>query len=295
MWGINFFTATKNDILNSKMNIDEGDKMENTTTSHNAKYPVQTLEKALDIIELLFKENSNKGFGISELSRKLGIGKSTVHRFLDTLVAYGYIEKSIENNRYCLGWKLFEIGNTIPIQRNLYNFDTNLLNDLCNEYQETVNLGVKVDSDVVTIFKVEPSTTLKANLEVGRREALHATGMGKVLISECSKTELVKLLGDKELKSYTPKTITSLDNLVAELEKVREQGYSIDDEEFCLGLSCIAMPIRNYKNEIIAAVSVSGPSFRLSFNKILDIKNSLEKVTKKLSNYLGYAQLFKSS
>lgn len=256
-------------------------------TKHSPKYPVQTLEKALDIMDILFREGTNEGLGISDLSRKLGIGKSTIHRILDTLVAYGYIEKADESTRYRLGWKLFEIGNVVPRQRNLNNFDTKILQELCNKYQETVNLGVRVDSDVVTISKIEPDASLMANLQVGKREALHATAMGKVLISEMTKSQLIETFGENELKSYTPKTITSIDELVVELEKVRNQGYSIDDEEFCLGLSCIAMPVRDYKNQIVAAISVSGPSIRLSFNKIIDIKSGLEEVTKKLSDYLG--------
>ena len=262
--------------------------MKKLKTEHTPRYPVQTLEKALDIIEILFKEGVNEGLGISDLSRKLGIGKSTIHRILDTLVAYGYVEKTQESPKYRLGWRIFEIGNIVPRQRNLYNFDINILQELCDKYKETVNLGVRVDGDVVTISKVEPTSTLMANLKVGGREPAHATAMGKVLISELSKGELIEILGDAPLKSYTPNTITDIDKLVEELERVRNQGYSIDDEEFCLGLFCVAMPVRNYNNEIVAAVSVRGPSVRLNFSKVMDILEGLEEATKKLSAYLGY-------
>ena len=89
------------------------------STFHAPKYPVQTLEKALDIIGLLAKNNSNKGLGISEMSRQLGIGKSTVHRILDTLMAYDYVEKCPESTSYRLAWSLFEIGNIVPLQHSL--------------------------------------------------------------------------------------------------------------------------------------------------------------------------------
>lgn len=251
------------------------------------KYPVQTLEKALDIIEILYKAGNNEGLGITELSQKLGIGKSTIHRSLDTLVSYGYVERISDSSKYCLGWRIFEIGNIVPRQRNLYNFDIKILQDLCNKHNETINLGVRVESDVITISKIEPPITLMANLQIGGREAVYATAMGKVLISEFTEEQLSDIIGDGKFKSYTPNTITSIDALVEELETIKNQGYSIDDEEFCLGLLCIAMPVRNYKNEIVAAVSVSGPSVRLNFSKVMEIRKDLEEATTKLSMYFG--------
>ncbi len=123
--------------------------------AHQApRYPVQTIDKALEVLEILADEGFQEGLGVSELSIRLNIGKSTVHRILDTLMARNYIEQCEDTKKYRLGWRLFEIGNIIPRQRNLYNFDMSILQDLCNRYQETVNLGVRVDDSVVTISKV---------------------------------------------------------------------------------------------------------------------------------------------
>lgn len=249
---------------------------------------MQTVEKALDVIDILSKDGLNGGLGISELSSKLGMGKSTVHRLLDTLQSYNYVEKCPNNTKYRLGWKLFEIGNLIPQQRNLFNYDTKILEDLCNTYGETVNLGVRVENSVVTISKMNAKATLIANLQVGSREPLHATAMGKSLMAEMTREEIDNLYGDTELKKFTANTITSLDDLMLELEKIKKQGYSIDDEEFVPGLTCIAMPVRNYRNEVVAAVSVSGPSIRLSFHKIMDIKKGLDIATKELAAFVGY-------
>lgn len=267
--------------------------MEKVAAAHKPKYPVQTLEKALEIIEVMYKEGGG-GLGISELDNKLGIGKSTIHRILDTLMAYSYVEKCDESTKYRLSWKFFEIGNLIPQQRNLSNLNMEALQDLCNKYEETVNLGVRVDDSVVIISRIDPKSTLVANVPIGTREPLHATGMGKVIISELSREELIKIFGTNPLKSCTPNTITSLDELAVQLEKIREQGYSIDDQEFYPGLSCIAMPIRNYKKEIVAAISVSGPSIRLNFTKIMNIKKDLETTCSILSTYLGYSEESKS-
>jgi len=261
---------------------------------YEAKYPIKSLDKALEIIDILAKDVRNSGLGISEIDEKLKIGKSTIHRMLDTLMAHNYVEKNTATNKYCLGWRLFEIGSTIPKQRSLYNFDMKILHDLSIKYGETVNLGVRDGRDVITVYKVESETTLKANISIGGREALHATSMGKVLISELSNGEIMGILREEQLIAYTPNTITSIEKLLSELKKVREQGYAIDDEELCIGLSCIAMPVRNNKGQIVSAVSVSGPSIRINFNKILNIKDDLKIATGNISKYLGFRELSNS-
>lgn len=256
------------------------------TLDHNPKYPVQTLEKALEIIGLLSAETV-EGLGITELSKKLNMGKSTVHRILDTLVAYGYVEKN-PDNKYCLGWELFKLGYSVPRQRNLYNFDKKILEDLCSKYEITVNLGVRSKGEVVIISKFDPKTRLTVNMHIGEREPLYCTSLGKILISEMDKETLLKIIDVNKMHSFTPNTITNIDDLMKELEKVREQGYAIDDEEFCLGLSCISMPVRDHSKKIIAAISMSGPSVGLSFNRIMDMKKGLATAALKVSKYFGY-------
>lgn len=261
--------------------------MEKSRTNSDPKYPVQTLEKSIEVIEVLATDGFNGGLGISELSNKLGIGKSTIHRILDTLLAYNFVEKCPESSKYRLGWKLFEVGNLVPQQRNLSNIDIGILQELCNKYQETVNLGVRVKDKVVVISRMEPKSSLIASHQIGSHEPLHATSMGKALICEFNREELSEILGDEPFETYTRNTITSMDQLVNELEKIKSQNYSIDDEELCAGLSCISMPVRNFTNEIVAAISVSGPTTRLNFSKIMSIREGLEAATTKLSTYLG--------
>ncbi len=255
--------------------------------NYQAKYPVQTLEKALEVIEYL-KNSSEDGMGVSILSEKLGLGKSTVHRILDTLLEYEFVEKCPNSSKYRLSWKLFEIGNTIPQQRNLDHFDTKILHELCDQFNETVNLAIRVRDKAVVISKVDPvNVPVKANLYVGEHEPLHSTAIGKVLISEMDKEELLKILGSEKLKAFTGNTITTIDELLVNLAKVREAGYAFDEEEYSPGLTCLAVPIRNYNNEIISAVSISGPTFRLPHNKILDMIAGLKASCAQYSTYFG--------
>ncbi len=256
---------------------------------YKPKYPVQTLEKALEIIELLAAQKSDEGLGVSDLSEELNLGKSTIHRLLDTLVAYQYVDR-LENNRYRLSWRLFQIGNILPRQRTISNIDSKMLKELSDKVEETVNLGVKEHKDVIVVSKVDPeiASRVKVDFRVGEREPFHATAMGKVLFCEMERDKIEQLFGSSQLPRYTDKTVQSLDKLMVELDKVREQGFAIDDEEFSPGLSCIAMPIRDYTGKIVAATSVSGPAFRLGFNKIMTVREELYKMTQKISDQLGY-------
>lgn len=256
---------------------------------YRPKYPVQALEKAIQTIELLAHQSTDKGLGISELNEVLDLGKSTLHRLLDTLVAYEYVER-LEDNTYRLGWRLFQIGNLIPRQRQIDKIDIKSIKDLSNEFQETVNLGVLGGNSVVVVSKVDPITSYRVRVDthVGEKEPIHATGLGKVLFSELKEEEIKQILEDYKLEKYTENTITTIEDLLKEFKKVKEQGYAMDAEEYSPGLTCIAMPVRDYDGNIVAGVSISGPTFRFTEEKIHAMKDRLEAATKKISKHLGY-------
>ena len=255
--------------------------------NNGIKYPVQTLEKALDVISIL-KEGPFDGVRLKDLSDKLGLGKSTIHRILNTLVAYGYVEQSTDNRKYRLGWKFFEVGSVVPRQRNLNNLDLKVLWELCDKYEETVNLGIRIYNKVAIIAKVDPQRVLfKAGPYLGEHEPLHATALGKVLLSDLGEEELKKIFDNVSFEKFTKNTVESLEQLKEHLEQVRQTGYAVDDEELSTGLSCIAMPVYNFNDEIIAALSVSGPSFRMDFDKIMICKAGLKRSCDQLSNFFG--------
>lgn len=254
---------------------------------NSTKYPVQSLEKALQIINIM-KEGPYDGIRIKEISEKLNLGKSTVHRILNTLVAHGYVEQGEDNKKYRLGWKFFEVGSVIPRQRNLNNMELKVLWDLCDFYEETVNLGVRINDKVAIVAKADPEKVLfKTGPYLGEQEPVHATALGKALISELSEEELDKIFASKNLEQYTVNTITSLAELKNELEIVREQGYALDREELSVGLACIAMPVYNFSNEITAALSISGPAFRMDQQKIINCTKGLKQACEQLSAYFG--------
>lgn len=254
------------------------------------KYPVQTVMKAIEIINCLAKNTGGRGVSLSEFSKALGLNKSTIHRILDTLQFYGYIEQDEETSRYRLGWELYKIGQVIPMQNQMFNISPNYLIDLGNKTKEVVNLGILKGREVIIISKVESvHSSLHVNVNPGEYESIHATALGKVMISEMDADQIRALLNyENTLPSLTPNTISTVADLLRDIMIVRQRGYSVDAEEFCSGLYCVAMPLRNYTGKIVAAVSVSTPVARMNDEKKQLILESLSETTQKISKSLGY-------
>lgn len=256
---------------------------------YKPKYPVQTLEKALEIIKYFKNHSSGDGVSISELSEQLNMGKSSVHRILDTLYAYNFVEKTVNGSAYKLGWELFDIGNIVPLQHSLGRSDyVSLLEHLCTKCSETVNLGIINNDSVIIIYKIEPNIRLRSNVQIGSQEPLYCTSLGKVFLSEMRDSEIQEFYNTHKIERFTEKTIVSPKKMIAEVQKIREQGYSIDDEEYYIGHTCIGMPVRNYANKIIGAISVSGPTQRIKGPKLAEILEELKLVSERLSIHMGY-------
>lgn len=261
--------------------------MENV--DYKPKYPVQTLEKALEIIKYFKNNITTEGISISELSEKLNMGKSSVHRILDTLYAYNYVERLNNGSSYKLGWELFDIGNTVPNQHSLSSSNyIPLLEKLCAKYSETVNLGILNNDAVVIIYKMEPNIRLKANVQIGGREPLYATSLGKHFLSEMTDDEIYNYYRVHKIEPYTRNTIITPGKMMKEIQEIRRTGTAIDREEFCDGLTCVSMPVRDFTGKVVAAISLSGPSQRLSMDTISQIKEDLRETCDKLSSYMGY-------
>jgi len=254
------------------------------------KYPVQTVTKAIELINTLAQEPGSRGLGVSDLAARLKMGKSTVHRLLDTLQYYGYVDKNEDSNLYRLGWQLYYIGQSVPLQNQIYNIDQSHLLELNKAIQETVNLGILQSHQTSIISKVEGfNPSFRVIVQQAEREAIHATSLGKILISEFSDDEILKLIeSGSGFFKLTDRTITDPDEFLREIEKVRQQGYAVDDQEFAIGLRCLARPIRDYTGRIIAAISVSTPIARSTEEQQKLVLELMHQTCTKISNELGY-------
>ena len=249
-------------------------------------YPIKVLNKTFSILEILLKHDS--AMNMTEISEKLGLYPSTIHRILDTLKYWGYVEQNTNTQKYQLGLKLLELGMAKLHQIDLVREVTPYLKELVKQYNETVHLGVLEEGEVLYLAKEESSQTIRMISYIGKRAPLHCTALGKVLLAYMSEEERKKILEEKELPRLTKNTITDKGELEKELDKIREQDFALDREENEKDVRCIGAPIRNYKGKVIAAISISIPIFRIDKNVENNLKEALIKTTNKISKRLGY-------
>ncbi|GEA15590.1 IclR family transcriptional regulator [Moorella sp. E308F] len=251
---------------------------------------VQAVERALAIMDALAE--AGVPMAISDLADKVQLNISTVHRLLSTLIVKGYIEQEPETSRYKLGLKLFAMGKTALYAQDLQTIGRPFLEELVRRCNETANLAILDDRDVVYIDQVESNNIVIVRMfaRVGSRGPAHATGSGKMLLSSLTDEELDKLFAGVQLEQYTSETITDVAILKKELQRIRRQGYAIDLGERDENVRCVAAPIRNHEGKVVAAISVSGPDTRITNyylnNELVDIVLS---VAREMSKRLGYA------
>jgi len=226
------------------------------------KYSIKVLLNSFSILNILIKKN--KSVTIHELSETLNLYPSTIHRILDTLHYLGYIEKRLDSDEYQLGLKAIELGLSKLHQINLIKEANPCLEALSKEMNENIYLGVLFEGEVMYEAKKEASRKISLITHVGTRAPLHCTALGKVLIANLPPKEREKILGDKPLQRFAKNTIVNRKVLEKVIEKVQKFGYAIDDEEHENEIRCVAAPIRNHQGKVIAAVSISGPSYRLT-------------------------------
>jgi len=255
-------------------------------------YPIKVLNKSLSILETLLQHNSP--MSMTEISEKLGLYPSTIHRILDTLKHWGYVEQGSNNQKYQLGLKLLELGMAKLHQIDLVKEAHPFLKELVNKCNETVHLGVLEEEEVLYLAKEESSQIIRMCSYVGKRAPLHSTALGKVLLADLSEEERRKILEQKGLPRITEKTITNKEGLEKELNRIKKQGFALDRRENEKDVCCIAAPIKNYQGKVIAAVSISSPVYRVDINKQNHLKETLIKITKKISKRLGYDNRLKN-
>jgi IclR family transcriptional regulator, KDG regulon repressor len=217
---------------------------------------VQTLERALDIIELLALQPD--GLGVTEIAQRLELNKSTAHRLLSALLERSYVERNGARGAYRLGLKVIEVGSIRLNHLELKTEAQPYLRKLSESTGMSVHLGILSGGDVVYIEKIEPRQSIRMYSQIGKRVPVHCTALGKALVSELPRPELERIAEAMAFKRFTAKTAVGLEDLAAAAGECRERGYAIDDEEHEAGIRCVGAPIRDYTGRVIAAVSVTG-------------------------------------
>jgi len=224
---------------------------------------VQAVSRALTILEVLAREGT--ALSLTDLARKVELKLTTAHRLLSTMVRHGFAEQEQATMRYRLGLKALEIGNAALAAMDIRTIARPFLKELVERLNETTNLAILDKGEIVYIDQIESTNIVivKMFARVGNKGPAHCTGSGKVLLAGLPDEEVVPLLERMRLERFTNSTLTDPAGLLAELRKIREQGFALDRGERDEGVCCVAAPVRNFERRVVAAVSVSAPVARM--------------------------------
>ena len=250
---------------------------------------VQSVDRALAILEAL--ANEGQEVGLKDLSVMVGLDASTTHRLLQTMMARGFVRQEEDGRKYSLGLRAFEVGNAVAYVAQVRQLARPVLQGLTEKTEETSNLAVRDGWNGVYVEQEPGPHFLRMLTEVGRVIPLHCTAVGKVLLAGLGDDGLDRFLRQGRLSPYTTRSIAAPEELVQEIHWVRANGYAVDDEEFEEGAKCVAAPVRDRSDQVVAAVSVSGPSVRFTPDRINLFIPLVKKAGVDISRALGYKSI----
>jgi IclR family KDG regulon transcriptional repressor len=247
---------------------------------------VQSVERAIAILRSFSLQAPERG--VTELSRELGLHKSTVSRLMKTLEQGGLLTRNPATERYRLGIDLIGLASQVISYMDIREVARPFLRRLAEASQETVNLSVLDDHQVINLEQFVPQTRQIRNVgRVGRRMCTHCTAAGKVFLAYLPLEELDRVL-EQGLERFTPYTLTDSDDLRQELARVRAHGYAVSQEELEEGLNVVAVPVRDHTGQPVASVSVAGPAYRVTSAMFDDLAGQLADTAAAISEQLGH-------
>lgn len=245
---------------------------------------VHALERGLVVLQALSREGY---LSLTDLSLKVGVPTSTVHRILTTLEKLGFAESNEDTNEWSVGIESFRVGNSYLERTNLVENSRKVMRDLMEATGETANLAIADGGDVVFISQVESHNPIRAFFRPGTRGYMHASGIGKALLAAMLQRDVEKILQSKGCPEFTAKTLTTPGDLFEDLATTRERGWALDDEERYDGMRCIASCIFNSYGEAVAGISVSGPTVRFPDHMLQVIGPQIREAAQQVTALIG--------
>jgi len=252
----------------------------------SAAAPVGVISKVLRILEVI--QAAPSGLGLKAISDSTGIHKSTAHRFLKHLQRENYLIGT-EAGAYLIGPRLWQLTAHVNHRATLHAVARPILWDLWRSTQETVNLAVLDQGSVLYTDVIESPHEFRLVTKVGARRPLHATALGKTLVAFLPAEQKKTILSAMSFQPLTPKSIMNLLQFRQELDKIRSQGYAIDDEEAVLGARCVSAPVLDAEGNAAAAISVAGPVTRVSPGQVPALAEAVTSAARAISEEMGFS------
>ena len=247
---------------------------------------IQSVARAVAIMEFIAHQD---GEGITAISEAVGLHKSTCFGLLHTLQELGMVQRNAKTGGFSLGLKTFMLGQAYTDNLDIRRLARPYLRSLADEALETVHLVIREGMHAVYIDKIESPHAMAIISQVGRRAKLHCTGVGKVILAHMAAWEQEEILA-RPLEKFTEYTLTEPDALRAELADIRKNGVGFDRQEIEIGLCCLAAPVFDAPGNCMAAVSISGPTTRLTKSRVNELKPSLLQAVGEISRLQGFTE-----
>lgn len=250
------------------------------------KNPVQSAERIFLVMEMLA---DNGEMGLMEISAALGLHKSTVHRLLMSLIYMGYAKQDETSQKYMLSYKIVSMAGKLLDRMDIMQVAKPYLERLSDLSGEAVHLVAREDNNILYIYKIEAKVgTIRMVSHVGMVHPMYCSGVGKAIMATLPEKELRQIWNESIIEKKTDKTIVDYEEMLRVLEEVKRNGYALDDEENEKGVRCIAACLRSYQNEVKYAFSISGPTSRMTRERVKELSVDVKKVQEELSRELGF-------
>ncbi|KZD10996.1 IclR family transcriptional regulator [Oceanibaculum pacificum] len=230
--------------------------------------------------------DSDGGASLSELAHRAGLPPSTAHRLLKSLEQQGFVQHDLQRASWHVGVQAFTVGNAFLRNRDVVEIARPHMRQLMEESGESVNLGILEGAELVYLAQVECREVMRVLARPGGRAPLHCSGMGKALLAAAPDGQANKLLAPT-MPRFTDKTISTLAAMLRELAAIRQRGYSIDDEEYAAGLRCVAATVHDEHGEPIAAISLSGPTARMTDPRMRQLGDMVARAALEITYAVG--------
>lgn len=253
-----------------------------------AKHPksaVQSLDRAFAILGIVAA--APEGISLGNLAQQAGLAPSTTHRLLNALESHGMVEFEAQAGAWQIGLGAFQIGASFIQRRDFIAAARASMRQLMQDAGETVNLAILNQHRVVFIAQIECEEVMRMAVKIGSVGPLHASAVGKAILAHLPQDQITQAVAQLNFPQLTEKTLTGASPFQAELARVRQSGFALDDEEQSLGLRCIAAPVFNEFAEPICALSISGPTVRVTSDRTTDLATLVQQAANRVTEKLG--------
>jgi DNA-binding IclR family transcriptional regulator len=253
-------------------------------TESHGRYRIAAIERAVSVLSLL---EARSGQRLTEIARGIQLSEPTTFRYLVNLVDHGLVERDA-SGAYSLGLRLFQLGERAVGQRDVRKIALPQLERLLARFEETVNLAVRRSDDLILIEVVESHRSIRKGARIGEPDSWHCSALGKAILSRLPEHQVRTILGRCGTERRTERTLSTIEEVLGDLERVRARGYAIDDEEAEPGLRCVAAPVCDRHGDPVYAISVSGPATRVTPQTVPQIGAEVAVAAHAVSSALGY-------